>query len=229
MIKNPALITLFVLLSVCLSAQKGKLFTVTAGSRIEDCIPFGERYRFPEFTTGKVFFRNGTNTEVKLNYNFLVREMQYIHGKDTLAISNEGDILQVIVADTTFVINKGYVELIYNDKVIVGLRQYFNLLDVRKKDPYGVIGSGSATDSYGSIHSGGQYFKLTMDQDRLFQKSSLYYIATSSGELVPFTKKKVMLLFPANKKAIEDYLKSDKVDFDSRNELLRFAEFLNNM
>jgi len=229
MAKTLILLNIFLLLSACLSAQKGKLFTVTAGSKVEDCIPFGERYRFPEFTAGKVIFKNGTNTDAKLNYNFLVREMQYMHGKDTLSISNENDILQVIVSDTTFVINKGYIELVYNDKVIMGIRQYFNLLDVRKKDPYGVIGSGSATDSYSSLHADGQYFKLTMDQDRLFQKVSLYYISSESGELVAFTKKKVMQLFPGNKKAIEDYLKSDKVNFNSKQDLLRLAKFLNNL
>jgi len=229
MTKPFVLLSIFMILSSCLSAQKGKLYSVLAGSKVEDCIPFGERYRFPEFTSGKVIFRNGSNTEAKLNYNFLVREMQYMHGKDTLAITNENDILQIIIADHTFVVNKGYIELIYNDKVIVGISQYFNLLDVRKKDSYGVQSSGSSAESKSSFLTSGQSFKLTLDQDRLFQKVSFYYIATSSTDFVLFTKKKVMQLFPQNKKTIESYLKSNKVDFDSRDDLLRLAGYLQNL
>ena len=223
------LTSLLMLLSTCLLAQKSKSFTVPAGSKVEDCIPFDERYRFPEFTTGAVLFKNGTRIEAKLNYNYLVREMQYLQVKDTLSFANENDILQIVINNISFVINKGFLEVIRDGKVKVGVREYLNLIDVKKKDPYGQIGSGAATDSYGSLHTNGQYYKLIVDQDRLFQKVSTYYLATSSNEFVSFTKKKVIQLFPQQKLAIEDYLKLNKVDFNSRNDLLSFADYLNTL
>lgn len=227
-------ITVFIISSILclaniLSAQKGKTFIVNAGLKVEDCIPFDERFRFPEFTDGKVIFTKGTNSQAKLNYNYLIREMQFLQGKDTLSIANEKDILGIYIAGEVFIINKGYLELIFDDKVQVGVKEYFNLIDTRKKDPYGDIGSGAATDSYSSLHSNGQYNKLTVTQDRIFQKVSDYYLAASSREFVPFTKKKVLQLFPKNKNGIEDYLKWNKVDFDSRNDLVRFAEFLSKL
>lgn len=212
-----------------LSAQKGKTFIVNSGLKVEDCISIDERFRFPEFTDGKVIFNNGTNSQAKLNYNYLVREMQFLQGKDTLSIANEKEILGIYIAGSIFIFNKGYMELIFDDKVQVGVKQYFNLMDVRKKDPYGDIGSGAATDSYSSLHSSGQYNKLTVKQDRIFQKISEFYLAVSSREFVSFTKKKVMQLFPKNKKDIEDYLQSNKVDFNSRNDLVRFAEYLSKL
>ncbi len=216
-------------LTNCLTAQKGKTFIVNAGLRVEECIPFNERFRFPEFTAGKVTFKNGTISQAKLNYNYVVSEMQFLQGKDTLSIANEKDILGIIIAGDIFIVNKGYLELIFDDKVQVGIKQYFNLMDVRKKDPYGEIGSGAATDSYSSLHSNGQYNKLTVNQNRIFQMVSEYYLAASSREFVPFTKKKVMQLFPKNKTDIEDYLNSNKVDFDSRIDLVRFAEYLSKL
>ncbi len=217
------------LLSPCLSAQKGKPFTVPAGKKIEDCIPFEERFRFPEFTTGKVFFTQGTNADAKLNFNFLTREMVYIEGQDTLAIANPTDIRQIIIDGNIFIMNKGYMEVISNSKIPVGLRQYFNLMNERKKDPYGEMAAGAATTSYSSLHTDGHYYKLTQDHDRIFQKVTEYFLATSNSGFVPFTKKKVIGLFPQKKKEIEDYLISNKVNFDSREDLIRFAGYLSDL
>jgi hypothetical protein len=212
-----------------LSAQKNETFTVPAGKKVEDCIPFEERFRFPAFITGKVFFTQGTNTEAKLNFNFLTREMAYIQGNDTLAISNPTDIKQINIDGIIFIMNKGYLEVISNGRIPVGLRQYFNLMDERKKDPYGEIAAGAATSSYSSLHTDGHYYQLTQDHDRLFQKVSEYFLASSSSGFVPFTKKKVMGLFPQKKKEIEAYLESNKVDFDSREDLIRFAVYLSDL
>jgi hypothetical protein len=219
-------INLLIILTACLSAQKGKHFTVPAGKKVEDCIPFEERFRFPEFTTGRVFFTQGTSTEAKLNYNFLTREMAYIQNQDTLDISNPSDIKQIIIDGNIFIMNKGYMEVISNTRIPVGIRQYFNMIDERKKDPYGDMAAGAATTSYNSLHTDGAYYKLTQNHDRLFQKVAEYYLATSSSGFVAFTKKKVLQLFPQKKKEIQAYLKSNNVDFDSREDLIRFSEYL---
>lgn len=223
------LISSFLLLTTFLSAQKVKPITVLAGLKVEDCIPFQERYRYPEFTTGTVFFKQGSEMEAKFNYNFMKREMEFMQGKDTLAIANESDIQQIIVSGTVFLVNKGYLELISNGKLTFGIKQYFNLMNVRKKDFYGDMGSSSATQSYSSLHSNSHYYKLTVNQDRIFQKVAEYYLVTPSGNFVHFTRKKAMQLFPKNKNAIRNYLKSNKTDFDSREDLLRFAEYVSTL
>lgn len=216
-------------ISACLSAQKGKSFTVSAGSSVEACIPTAERYRYPEFTSGEVLFKTGTKTEAKLNFNFLAKEMEYLQGKDTLAIANKNEILQIVVAGDTFLIDKSYLELIISGKVMVAAKQYYNLKEVQKKDSYGAAGSSSATDSYSSILANGKTYSLITNEDRVYQKMSEYYIATAPGGFVPFTKKKVIQLFPQEKDAIQDYLKSNKINFESREDLMRFAGYLSGL
>lgn len=209
-----------------LSAQKNETYLVPAGKKVEDCIPFEVRFRFPSFITGKVFFTQGTSTVAKLNFDFLTREMNYIQGKDTLSISNPADIKQIIIDGTVFIMNNGYMELISNGKIPVGVKQYFNLMDERKTDPYGQASAGGAISSYSSLHTDGHYYKLTVAHDRLFRKVSEYFLATSSGGFVPFTKKKVLRIFPNKTKEIENYLESNLVDFESKDDLIKFAEYL---
>jgi hypothetical protein len=212
-----------------LSAQKNEVITVRAGTRVQDYFPFQERYRFPKFMDGKVFFRNGAFAATKLNYNFLLGEMEYIQSRDTLSIDNEKDIRLIAIAKDTFFYDKGYLELIFNGKVKVATKQYITAKEVVKRDSYGVSGSNSATSSYGSIQAYGKYYKLVSNQDRVFEKISTFYLATNSGGFVPFSKKKVFQLFPQKEDAIQDYLQSTKVDFDSRDDLLRFADFLQHL
>ncbi|MFA5970902.1 MAG: hypothetical protein WC780_01025 [Lentimicrobiaceae bacterium] len=216
-------------LTTGLLAQKSKPVLVLAGLKVDDCIPFQERYRFPEFTIGTVYFKNGSNNEAKLNYNLIAKEMEYLQGKDTLAIANENDIQQIIISGIVFIVNKGYLELIYTGKLTVGEKQYFNLMDVKKKDPYGYMSTGASTNTYNSLHSNGQYYKLIVHEDRIFQKVVEYYLATPTSGFVLFNKKKVKQLYPHHKKAIEYYLKSNTVNFDSSKDLIRFAEYLGDL
>jgi hypothetical protein len=216
-------------LTTCLSAQKNKPFTVVAGTRVEDCIPFQEMFRYPEFIEGNIFFKNGATAVTKLNYNFLLGEMQYIQLKDTLSIANDKDVKLIVIEEDTFYFDKGYLEQIYSRNIKVALKQYFKLKEIQKKDSYGSAGSNSATDSYSSIIADGQSYKLIANHDRIYQKVMEYYLLTSSGEFVTFTRKKAIQLFPQNKKAIEAYLKSNRVDFDSREDLIRFARYLSSL
>jgi len=224
--KTLIIICYILFLTTCATAQKKERFTVTAGTKVEDCIPFQEMYRYPEFTDGKVFFKNGAYSSSKLNYNHLLGEMQYIQAKDTLSIANEKDISLVTVAGDTFYYDNGYIELISGGQIKVGLKQYFELRETVKKDSYGSAGSGSATDSYSTLQTPGKNYNLVINHDRIFEKTLKYYLSTPSSGFVFFNKKQVMQLFPQKKDTIQNYLKSNKVDFNSRNDLLRFADYL---
>ena len=223
------IISSILFLTAYLSAQKTESYTVLAGTRVQDCIPLQARYRYATFTDGTVFFKNGATAATKLNYNLLPGEMEYLQLKDTLSIANVTDIRFITIAGDTFYYDKGYLELIYSKNIKVALKQNIKLVEVIKKDSYGSAGSNSATDSYSSLQTTGQTYKLVINQDRIFQKITEFYLATPASGFVLFNKKKVMQLFPEKKKTIEGYLKSNKVDFDSREDLLRFARYLNDL
>ena len=214
------------ILNISLSAQKNELITVKAGTKILDYFPIQERYRYPEFISGRVLFKNGIYSDTWLNYNFLMGEMEFIKSRDTLSIINKKDIRYVVVAQDTFFYDKGYLELISGGPVKVVLKQYIKLKEVLKKDSYGTSSSGSATNSYGTLPVDGNFYKLAANEDMVFQKTLEYYLSTPSGSFAPFNKKSVLRLFPQNEDVINAYLKSSKVDFNKREDLIRLAEYL---
>lgn len=212
-----------------LSAQKNEPVRVAAGTKVQDYFSFNESYRYPQFTQGKAYFKNGNTAIAEFNYNFLSGEMDYIQSKDTLSIANPTDIELITIEADTLYFENGYLELIYGGRIQVALKQYYQLKETQKRDSYGSSGSNSATDSYSTLQSAGQSYKLILNQDRIFQRVSEFYLSTPNSGFVIFKKKKVMKLFPQNKNAIDDYLKTNKVNFDSKEDLVRFAGFLSGL
>ena len=213
-------------LNISLSAQKNELITVKAGTRILDYFPVQKRYRYPVFTDGQVFYKSNAVSSTRFNYNLLSGEMEFIQLYDTLSIASKKDILFIAVAKDTFFYDNGFIELISGGPLKVGLKQYFKLKEVLKKDTYGTSSSGSATTSYGTLPAGGQFYKLIANEDLVFQKIQDYYISSPSNEFVPCRKKTVINLFPEEKDAIKAYLKSNKTDFNSVDDLLNLADYL---
>jgi hypothetical protein len=218
-----------VILNISLSAQKNKPVIVREGTRIVDYFPFQERYRYPVFTTGQITFKNGTINSVNMNYNLLMDEMEFIQSHDTLSVVKKKEIRYVVIAVDTFLYDNGYLEQIYGSTVKVGLRQRIKLKEVLKKDPYGTSSSGSATNSFGQLPTDNNLYKLTVNEDMVFQKMEEYYLKTPTSGFVQFRKKNVLQLFPEKSDAIKSYLKSNKVNFDFREDLLRLAEYLNRL
>jgi hypothetical protein len=227
--KNVIFICSILILNISLSAQKNELVTVRAGTRVIDYFPLKERYRYPEFTNGQVLFKNGASSTNKLNYNLLMGEMEFLQARDTLSIIKKKDIGLIVVAQDTFYYDNGYLEQIAGGKFKVVLKEYIKLKEVLSKDSYGTSSSGSASNTFGTLPAEGNFYKLTANKDMVFQKTFEYYFATPSSGFIQFSKKNVIRLFPQKEDAIKAYLKSNKVDFNSRDDLLRLADFLHGL
>jgi hypothetical protein len=95
-----------------------------------------------------------------------------------------------------------------------------------KKGAMGAPNRTSSVDSYSSIPIDGRLYDVTNADDMEFQRTLEYYILTPSGDLIEFRKKNVMELYPQKEAEIQKYLKSNKVNFEKQEDLLRFADFL---
>jgi hypothetical protein len=211
------------------NAQKYEPIIVRAGMRVADFFPFSERFKYKEFTPGRIQLKSGAYSDVKLNYNVLGAEMQYLKGKDTLAIANK-DIRFVTVGTDTFCYDKGYYfEMVKNGKVKVFLKQFIKLKEAQKQDSYGTTSAGSATTQVSSFDSPGNYYKLTANTDMVFQRTLEYYIANSNGGFESFSRKNVFQIFPDKKDEIKAYIKSAGISFDNPDDLLKLSEFLSGL
>ena len=214
-----------ILLNICLSAQKYKPVTVLAGTRVIDYFPKEVRYRYPEFLTGQVFFKNGSAGSNRFNYDLLRNEMMMIQSPDTLIIVKKKDIRFIAIAQDTFIYNNGYLEVVHNGMVKVWMKQYIKMKEILKRNAMGQLSHVVSSESYSGANDG-SYWDMTPIDDVVFQKTVEFYIMDQEGKLVDFRKKTLLQIFPQKTIEIEGYLKKNKVNFESKEDILRFAGFL---
>jgi hypothetical protein len=223
--------TIFILCSLllinnCLSAQKSKSVTVKAGTRVISYFPIAERYRYPDFTEGKVIFKSGKITPGKLNYNFLSGEMQFIQSGDTLTFANTKDLRSIAIAQDTFYYHNAYMEMIHRGKFKVFLKQVVEIKDIQKEGAFGTINRTSASESYNYMLTGGRYIDLVPTEDMVLQRTADFFYSTPENEFIQYTKKNIIKILPGKEDVIKDYLKSNKIDFESKEDILRLSDFV---
>ena len=180
--------------------------------------------------SGRILLNNGVSSEKILNYDFLNGEVEYIRGKDTLAIANAKDIRHIVIeTDTFYYYRGGYLELVSGGAAKVALKQYIKLKETQKKDSYGTSSAGSATNSYGTLPAAGYFYKLIANEDMIFQRTLEYYISDQKGGFDLYNKKNLLHLYPQYEKEIKAYIKSEKIDFDIREDLIKLAGYLSGL
>lgn len=209
-----------------LSAQEPDQIIVPARTRVADCFPPEVRYLYPGFTQGQVILHNGNHNSANLNYNFLFGEMEFLREQDTLTIINKNEIRSVIIALDTFLLDNGYIRLISSGPVRVGLKEVISLKDILRKGAMGTNNRTSAVDTYNTVPLDGRIYDMVPNEDWVFRKTEEYYFSVRTGEFLPFNRRNVLKIFPEKKKIIEDYLKSEKINFDSSDDILQLAAFL---
>ena len=216
---------LFLVVSSNLMAQINKIIVVKAHTKVSDYIPKKEQYRFKEFLPGQVVFKNGNTRDLELNYNILYGEIEYIQNNDTMAILNKREI-NYVVAQDTFYYDKGTIEIISGGEIKVGLRDYYKVKDIVKEGPYGSNLRSASADTYESVSVYGNLYDLVPNETIELQRSPEYYLYTPADGFTLFTRKNTLMLFKGKSDEIKAYLKSNKVNFESREDLLSFAAYL---
>lgn len=222
------------LLCICavlsLSGLKGQnleTYTVKPEDNILDIIPLKSVFLYPSFVMGTVSFRDGRSVPGRLNYNLLLRAIQFIDEKgDTLSLADEFTIKQILITKDTFYYSDGYVKQIGNwTSVKLAERQYFKEF-VQKPGSYGLSSSATAAHSINSVTVQGSSYRLNTDKEVIMVKAKQYFFGTRYDEFLVADKKNLLKLFPKQKKAIIDYLEANRIDFSREEDLTKLATAL---
>ena len=144
---------LFVLAFCCRSHAQDSNIVIKAGKSFNESIAFTDLYQYPQFVTGKVFFKSGDSGMAKLNYNRLLDDIQFIDPKgDTLNLVNAATIRFIRIDVDVFYYDNGYVKLIKDtNEIKLAAKQTLLVSGKDKIGAYGVPNPTSAIDSYGTL------------------------------------------------------------------------------
>ena len=196
-----------------------------------DVLPTSDIFFYPHFTSGKVFLRDGTNAEAKLNYNRLVDEMHFINPNgDTLALANEKNIKYVAIGNDTFYYDGGYVRLLSAGNFVkLAVKQVWTISDTRQIGAYNTTNNSVSMLSYTSINEGGRVYDLTVHEDVILTKVELYYFGDSYNHFVIAGKTNLLMLFPKEQRRIGMYFKENKINFNNKDDVEKIVQFLEHL
>lgn len=223
-----AFFTLFLLSDYILYAQTDR-WTVKPGENINNVLAPEVKFRYPIFTEGTVFFRDKTRSNALLDYNLLTTEMQFIAPKgDTLAVTNEATIQYIAIGADTFFYDKGFVRLVAgNSTAKLAIQESLAIGDVKKKGAYDQFSSTSSVTTVKSVRLQDRVTNLTAQQELTILKETVYYIGDQFNHFLLANKKNIIKLFGKKERAIEQYMKDNKVSFNKEADLKALMDFLN--
>lgn len=223
------LLILFALLmyNFCLNAQ-AEHWIVKSGENINTALPVNVKFHYPNFTQGSVFFRDGTQSNALLDYDLLTGEMQFIAPKgDTLALSNEVTIKYIVIGIDSFFYDKVYLQLVTgNPTAKLAKKEILGIGDLKKAGGYDQVSSTSAITTVSSMNGNGQATNLTANVELVILKATTYYIGDIYNNFLLASKKNVLRLFGNKQKALEQYLKDNKCNFNKEQDLKTLIAFL---
>jgi hypothetical protein len=228
---RPLLVLAISLLFTKINAQDSTKVFIPAGKSFSDVAGLDKVYRFPNFTNGHVYFRDGTMSAAKLNYNFLNKELEFISPNgDTLAIVKEQalNIKNIIIDSITFYYYDGYLEeMAHNEDGKLLKRQFYRIKGSEKIGAYNLASTSSAIDSYSSYtDQNGQSRTLTVRENLTLVIATEYFFGDKYTVVLRATKKNMLDLYPKKKTQIESYLRNNNVNFTNGTDLLKLFSSL---
>lgn len=208
-------------------AQSGETIRVKTGEKL----PLGEKYLYPEFSLGTVFYRDGRPPgSARLNYNLLEREMQFLTpAGDTLALAEEQTIRQIKLRDEVYVYDqKGVILNLLGtySSTSLAVDHSLKIANVDKEGGYGMSSGASSIRTYNSYPTGtGATAKLEQKGDVVFSHQRVLILINKNNLAFPASRKSVLKMYPKHKSAIEDYLRDHSVQFNDADELKKLLEF----
>ncbi|MDR2293232.1 MAG: hypothetical protein LBE11_07145 [Prevotellaceae bacterium] len=220
-------ILLFVAGNVCVAQEKVKVenANVLSDENIAEQLPRNAVYIFPDFTEGTAFFKNGTVTTAKLNYNTLTEEMQFVDDKENImAISNPQDIDYIIINKKVFyyVSGKSFGELLtYNDEIKFLTKRKTTLAYSQAKGAYG---QSNTTFSVTSVVPTRQY-DIGILRDLTFNIIDEFLLERNKKFNKISGVKSFIKIFPQYKDEINQFVESNKTNFKNEKDLIKLTNY----
>ena len=184
-------------------------------------------YYYPRFTKGKVFFKDGTKSEAKLNYSNLLDEIQFINAKgDTLGLADEVTINYIAVEKDSFYFDKGYVRLLAGNNLIrLAVKQIWTARAIGKKAGYDAVDPLASISSYNAYIAFGTLYNLSVNEDTDLTKAEQYFFGNKDNHFLPAGKKNLFILFPEQRKQLEKYLRENNINYGDKDDLMKLISF----
>ncbi|CAN5590716.1 hypothetical protein BH10BAC4_BH10BAC4_11870 [soil metagenome] len=209
----------------------------TRVSSIDKAIPSSVKFSYDQFLDGAVYYVSGNRLKgLKLNYNLLNKEMQFISGDQTLVIEDDPSLRYVRIGKDFYYhdLKKGYFK-------IIGVTQIANLivsqsLRILKYANAEKNGEGKYPFTPETVSSNHVSVDSIFFQNEIVACSvkKNYFLHDLRDQIHPANKQGFLKAFPGKSWEIEGHLRQmalrhTPINFYSEEDLLQLIKFCNSL
>lgn len=223
---------IMLLLSLCTLGAGGALGQTSETIRVKsgETFPENEKYRYAKFTPGFVEYHNGrAPSQALLNYNMLLREMQFLNNRDTMSIADTPAIRRIRIGDDEFVYDQnGLVMTVlgHYGTVTLAVDHSLKLANVDKEGGFGMSSGASSIKSYSSYPTNaGTRAKLEVRGDVVYSHQRILTLINKNNLVFPASRKGILKVYPKKKSEIDNYLKDNPIQFGDVADVKKLLEY----
>ena len=187
-------------------------------------------YVFPEFTEGIVLMKDGTKQVEELNYNALSENFAFKKDENILALSKSviNKIDTIYIANSKFIRKDNvFLELLLKSDVELYLEYKCNLeSSTEASSGYGGTSQTTSGRTVSSIENRGNLYDLELPEMYKVKPYKQYWINKDSTITVMKSLSQLKKRYKDQKKDIKTYKKSNNIDFNMPQSVVKLIEHL---
>lgn len=188
------------------------------------------QFLFPTFTKSLVKMKDGRQLTATLNYNMVDEEMIFDQKGVYMALEKPQEIDTIYLQNRKFVpADKAFYEVIVNGNVPVFIQHKSRYAPVGSTTAYGIKTQTLGPSSVRTVSVGNQVRQIDVPENVEVSPATVYWVK-AGDKMDKFTNERQFLkLFPANEDKLKEFIKSNKIDFKSREDLIRLGDYCNGL
>ena len=188
---------------------------------------FLTHYIFPAFKTGEVHKKGGEIVKASLNYNTLTDEFVFDQNGQKLALDHLEDIERVEVESRSFIpVENGFYEVVVSAPVALCIQYHSDILPPGNETGFGKSQAGAITNVT-DLKSIGMAYLLQLPSDYKISLKRTFWLKDKNKFKLVKNAQDVKNVFINKKDDIITYLRENKVNFKSEDDLIKLVEFCN--
>lgn len=188
------------------------------------------QFLYPEFTIGKVIWRNGETQNIQLNYNTISEKMAYKKDDKIYDIVNPGLIDTVHVQGNKFVsYDNIFYELLLSAPLTFFVQYKGELIPPGTPAAYGGTSQVSNTKLMTSVGLSSGTYNLTLPTDYKVKVDLIYWVKIENKMFSFINQKQFLKLFPENESELKLFIKQNRLKFDNKTLMKKLAIKINDI
>jgi hypothetical protein len=188
------------------------------------------QFIFEKFTNGIVKMKAGNKYVAKINYN-MVEEAMIIEQKGNyIALEDVKDIDTVYIQNRSFVpVGEVFYEVISTGKATIFIQHKSRYSTEGTPTAYGITSPTNSSVKVTSVKGANSFRSLEIPENSTVNQASINWCYRNGSTEKINGEKAFLKLFPENEKELKEFIKTNKTNFKSREDLIKLGNYCNEL